>query len=733
MSLVIRSVVVILSLYCMIDQCHFHSAKRRTSTNMTNGCPCNQKYKDISLLPNVFESAELPTEACCLPAVGNGYLATVVYSDTIYVNGLYNGRGGASHRARIPSTAAIKISLPAKVNISKESYSLELENGTFHRKVRTDVAFIEQRIYAHQNVSYILVNEIVVTRTGQPTDPITLRLMNNTGIDSKDINFKMSASDDGSGLMYGNTVESETSTSSTIPIAVNWTIIPDTITLPSDQNTKTWTFITAIGPNSTVASLFQAYGSSLASAGMLYSNHYMEWQNKWNSGLMEVDNVTLSKAIYGSMYYILSSLPSINYDDQQFPFHFYGLSPGGLAHGRFDTDYEGHVFWDQETWMYPTMLMFHPKLGRTMLESRTYHLDAAKDLAKSRGYQGAEYPWEMAYTGAEVCPAEIYSLQEIHINGDISFAVQQYLHVTRDADFLKNRRGYEIISELAKYWASRVEYNSMSGNYEILGVKPPDEYHSNVNNSVYTNAVAQISLRLPAYAGKFINVTAPSSWAKIADKLLIVYDILHTYHPEYEGYNIGTKVKQADAILLGFPLNIKMDIDPRIVDLRTYAPVTDPDGPAMSWSMFSIGYGEIRESDKQDEMFQRNFKNIQQPFRIWTETASGSGAINFITGMGGFLQSVLFGYGGFRIHPDYLLFNFVLPQGTSKFTVRGLDYLGSEIDFIATEKTVLVTVTAQQHGAPNLRMETAEGVINDLVKGKTVMIHRLSWVTIRPL
>ena len=112
-----------------------------------------------------------------------------------------------------------------------------------------------------------------------------------------------------------------------------------------------------------------------------------------------MDNVTLSKAIYGSMYYILSSLPSVNYQDQEFPFHFYGLSPGGLAHGRFDKDYEGHVFWDQETWMYPPVMMFHPKLGRAMLESRTYHLDAAKNLSESRGYKGAEYPWEMAYSG----------------------------------------------------------------------------------------------------------------------------------------------------------------------------------------------------------------------------------------------------------------------------------------------------------------------------------------------
>lgn len=34
--------------------------------------------------------------------------------------------------------------------------------------------------------------------------------------------------------------------------------------------------------------------------------------------------------------------------------------------------------------------------------------------------------------------------------------------------------------------------------------------------------------------------------------------------------------------------------------------------------------------------------------QIWVENSDGSGAVNFLTGMGGFLQAVLFGYTGFR-------------------------------------------------------------------------------------
>lgn len=36
------------------------------------------------------------------------------------------------------------------------------------------------------------------------------------------------------------------------------------------------------------------------------------------------------------------------------------------------------------------------------------------------------------------------------------------------------------------------------------------------------------------------------------------------------------------------------------------------------------------------------------PLQVWTENADGSGAVNFLTGMGGFLQAVLFGFTGLR-------------------------------------------------------------------------------------
>lgn len=63
--------------------------------------------------------------------------------------------------------------------------------------------------------------------------------------------------------------------------------------------------------------------------------------------------------------------------------------------------YFGHVFWDQETWMYPPLLMLHADLTWQLLETRFRPacISSAAENAMATGYRGLRYPWESAYTG----------------------------------------------------------------------------------------------------------------------------------------------------------------------------------------------------------------------------------------------------------------------------------------------------------------------------------------------
>ena len=62
----------------------------------------------------------------------------------------------------------------------------------------------------------------------------------------------------------------------------------------------------------------------------LYAQHVHSWWLLWRSGRIDIlGNRHLAKAVYGSWYYILSSLPLKQ--DENNP--FIGLSPSGLPLG----------------------------------------------------------------------------------------------------------------------------------------------------------------------------------------------------------------------------------------------------------------------------------------------------------------------------------------------------------------------------------------------------------------
>ena len=59
----------------------------------------------------------------------------------------------------------------------------------------------------------------------------------------------------------------------------------------------------------------------------------------------------------------------------------------------------GHVFWDQDTWMFPPVALLHAELGRLIVGTRLRTHKAAVLYARMSGLQGARYPWESAFTG----------------------------------------------------------------------------------------------------------------------------------------------------------------------------------------------------------------------------------------------------------------------------------------------------------------------------------------------
>lgn len=648
-------------------------------------------------MPNAtnFESSGLSWDPRLNPSVGNGYLATTVYSDTVYVSGIFNGRGTKtpSHRARIPSTAAIIVRSNLTSNATQELFRLNVEQGVFYHRLVVQNFTLEQKIYAHRVHQHLLVTEISLQNNMR--DTVSLFLTNVFGPPSADIEFQRddfpckSQNDPKIDAMSGYIRITEEPDSPREGVAVIWGDIPPRMLIKPSASTQTFFFITAIATSldakDFVTSAREAYAAAMEKPEELLASHVQAWREIWSAGRIEVEgNLTLAQTISGSLYYTLSSLR---------PSWIFGLSPGGLA-----TDgYDGHVFWDQETWMFPPLLLLYQDFARTCLAYRFARLQAAEDKAKKYGFKGAMFPWESALTGSEVCPGEIYSDYEQHIIGDIAFAIKQLWMASGDQQWLEHQ-AFPVVRATAEFWASRAVYNDSKKAYVIYDVMPPDEDAEVVNNSAYTNTIAKMNLEF-AYQ---VLPNASESWKTIAQNMFIPFDSTNNYHPEYEGYN-GMEVKQADVILLGFPLMVNMSLDVRRNDLSFYEPRTNPRGPAMTKSMFAINWQDVGDYARAATSFSESYVNAKEPFMVWTEGADGGGAVNFITGAGGFLQSVLFGYGGLRLLDDkHLQFKPMLLPGSTQVKFVGIDYRGNSINFVIGSSQSQITVTSRGQSAPVL-------------------------------
>lgn len=160
----------------------------------------------------------------------------------------------------------------------------------------------------------------------------------------------------------------------------------------------------------------------------------------------------------------------------------------------------------------------------------------------------------------------------------------------------------------------------------------------------------------------------------MASRIYLPYDSENNYNPQYDGYALNTIIKQADVVLLGYPLQYaNIQKSTRRNNLNLYTNVTRRNGPAMTWSMHAIGYLDIDEEPSNELFFRTYTPYIRKPFYVWNEYVDDNGASNFITGAGGFLQLILFGYAGIRLNTDSLTIkNPMLPPYTNKLKLNGL-------------------------------------------------------------
>lgn len=422
----------------------------------------------------------------------------------------------------------------------------------------------------------------------------------------------------------------------------------------------------------------------------LYDKHAEVWKIKWNISDIKLSGDDEAQlAIRFSIYHLLRSNAE---NDPRISI---------CAKGYSGEAYFGHAFWDTEIYLLPFFLYTNPEAAKNLLLFRYNTLEGAKKNAISYGYNGARYPWESSTSGEEQCSNWQYADNEIHVTGDIAYALWHYYKATGDYDFVK-AYAVDILIETSRYWVERVDRDT-DGGYDLMGVMGPDEYIAFSNNNAYTNRMVKFNLEKAAEVLKIIknksiedyedtverlniDETELMLFKEISSKLIIPidkgkdlvlqcqdfykfadidFDKVWTDRKQPFGHFVSQEkmyrskcLKQADVLgmMMLFPNEYSKKQMNNAFDY--YEPITTHDS-SLSSVVHSIMANWIEKYDKAQEFFKR-------AINIDLNLKKGDAAEGIhIANCGGLWQTIIFGFAGLSsaLNSDEIKLDPHLPKG----------------------------------------------------------------------
>jgi len=213
------------------------------------------------------------------------------------------------------------------------------------------------------------------------------------------------------------------------------------------------------------------------------------------------------------------------------------------AKGLTGPGYDGHAFWDTESFVLPVLTYSLPSAAADALKWRHSNLPQARARAVQLGLSGAAFPWR-TIAGEECSAYWPAGTAAFHVGADVADAVARFQFVAGDDDFAR-RFGTDLLVETARLWAS-LGYFDLAGEFRIDGVTGPDEYSAIADNNVYTNLMAKRNLlaAIEALTGPradrspWPDVTDEelNTWQRAADHMRLPYDERLRVHPQADGF-----------------------------------------------------------------------------------------------------------------------------------------------------------------------------------------------------
>ncbi len=376
------------------------------------------------------------------------------------------------------------------------------------------------------------------------------------------------------------------------------------------------------------------------------------------------------------------------------------MAPGPF--GLTNQTYNGHVFWDADVWMFPALALIDPARAKSITDyrlrtaqsaSRNFH--AARSWAKDKPdpasiakIDAVQFPWESSVSGLEVSPTE--TKQQHHITGTVMFGLDHAAALG-----LADSQAVSIIGVGASRfynWRAPLKKDGEVWIARTLkDVVSPDESFWG-NDDLYTNCIAEWNLKTYGL-----------------DKGLDVRtDFFRPYDSESFLNYTGDRLKgykQAAGILAIYPLqDAKVEAQAEKM-MDRFADKAIANGPAMTDSVNALVWARLGRTEKAYDAWRKSWKDFtNHPLMLFSEKRRKEETY-FLTGAGGCLQSVVYGFLGFRIdlkqQPGaawsvqlkdgrWLSVKPNLPKGWNKVTLKNFTVLGKRYTLIATHDAVRV-------------------------------------------
>jgi protein-glucosylgalactosylhydroxylysine glucosidase len=234
------------------------------------------------------------------------------------------------------------------------------------------------------------------------------------------------------------------------------------------------------------------------------------------------------------------------------------------------------------------------------------------------------------------------------------------------------------------------------------------ESYNDIVNDTFTNVSAAKALRIATAAARVIGERPDPLWERVAKQLYIPMAPDGTHHlafdpsvPLHGGGDFGG----GPSSLLFLPsLDLEMQPGLRRGDYD-YAVGRSSMARVSAGSMNMVARvtaaAEVGNASDAAAWFAGNFTGgtLKPPFNVRTETADNNVGY-FLTGSGGYVQSLLYGFTGLRIREQGLVEAYppVLPATWNSLTLRNVKFRGQRMDVrITRDSTGVVRLTRDVH------------------------------------